>query len=183
MNRVIARYPSFALRALGVALIGLGFGVGTCAALHGCVVHVRASRDTLASAGATLAALHAAHRRAYFDATELLRAQLARRGAPVGTYDRLVAPLDREFRARTEALAALDAALYHAAAVRDAARFRGGDRESLRAAARRVLGAMDTATATLARGDVLAPVPRPPELDAVATDLASLAGGDHDVRR
>jgi hypothetical protein len=95
----------------------------------------------------------------------------ARHGTPED-YDREVAPLNREFAARSAAIVAISAALYGAAAVNDAT----GDQAAARsAAARQLLVAITNTVDILERGNALPRVPIPPEVAQIIAGLRGIA--------
>jgi hypothetical protein len=135
----------------------------------------QAAHLTIVGAGSVTASLHQEHQATYVRATDALRRRLRDSGT-IADYEREVEPIDREFADRSEALQALSASLYGAAAIVDATRSGAGVAEYA-LAARTVAIAIDRALMVLERGGVLDPVPIPPEITAITATLRAIAEG------
>lgn len=153
------------LALLLAALLAIGLA---CGPSQHQVAHV-----SVLSLGGGLELLHREHQRVYVRATDQLRLRLADAGGTIAEYDRGVAVINAEFSARTDAIAALDADLYTAAAISDAMR-RDGARQ-FRPAACRLATSLDLHLAALAGGGLLPPVPVPRELTVAVHALRALA--------
>lgn len=139
-----------------------------CSATPRQIAHV-----TVVSAGAAVASLHAAHQRVYTRATDELRASIRARGGSLADYNTAVEPIDAEFTARSEVLQNIDAHLRAAAAIIDASRTGSGS--AWVEAVGPVLTALRITLETMQQGNVLEPVPIPPEVLAILQTLSQLA--------
>jgi hypothetical protein len=114
---------------------------------------------------------------AYRSRAAQVRAEvLARPGATAEDYDRAIAPVNRSFDQRTEAIAAASAALYAAAALKEAL---GKDLTlaSVMQTAGRMLTAVRAMMDSLADGSVLPAVKIPQNVRTAIATLESLSGG------
>lgn len=150
--------------------VALGTAVPGCGATPRQVAHV-----SIVSGASAVASLDTANRRVYVEATDELRSALRSDGGALADYDRIVAPMDREYAARVDALVSLDAALYAAASINDAARAGGGDRLAIATAARTTLLAVQAGLDVLSAGHLLPPVPIPPDVRQAVTALTAVA--------
>lgn len=156
------------LRALLYMLVASVI-VTACSATPRQIAHV-----TVVSAGAAVAQLHAAHQRVYTQATDQLRESIRQRGGSLTDYTAAVEPIDAEFTARSEVLQNIDAHLRAAAAIIDASR--SGNGGAWVEAVGPVLTALRITLETIQQGNVLPPVPVPPEVLSILQTLSTLAG-------
>lgn len=129
-----------------------------------------AAHTTILAAGSVTATLEREHQRVFREATNELR----QRSASLADYNRDVAPMVAEFDERSEALQALSASLYAAAAIVDATRNGAGPAEYAHTAALTVV-AIDRMLGVLERGSVLPPVDIPDEILVVTATLRGIA--------
>jgi hypothetical protein len=132
----------------------------------------RAASVTIVAAGGAVAQMRTVHRSAYVAANDALMA----RGVIGLEYERQIAPIDREFEARTQAIGAITTALYAAAAIVNATDQDAGF-GAYRTAAVDTLSAINAAVALLQRGSILPPVPIPPEVNAAISALQAVVAG------
>ena len=147
----------------------LAFVLSNCSATPRQIAHV-----TVVSAGAAVSQLHTAHQRVYTRATDELRASIRQRHGTLAEYNREVEPIDAEFTARSEVLQNIDAHLRAAAAIIDASR--NGNSTAWIEAVGPVLTALRITLETMQQGNVLPPVPIPPEVLSIMQTLSTLAG-------
>lgn len=166
-------------------LVALAFTLGALvlaplagALLHGCSGEQRVAQTTIVAMGGSVSAIHEAHRDAYVEATDALRAEVRAQHGTIADYDRGVVPIDRAFRARSEALQSLSASLYAAAAIVDAHE-RGAPASQYAPAAVDVLRALERVLDVLDHGEVIPRVPIPSEVRTTmrALEAVALAGG------
>jgi hypothetical protein len=147
-----------------------GFVLGiACSTTPHQVAHI-----TVVSAGSAVSQLHAAHQRVYTRATDELRESIRQRHGTLADYNREVEPIDAEFTARSEVLQNIDAHLRAAAAIIDASR--NGNSTAWIEAVGPVLTALRITLETMQQGNVLPPVPIPPEVLSIMQTLSTLAG-------
>jgi hypothetical protein len=170
-TRWIGSHDSAWLRAAGIALTVLSMLCAFGFALCGCsaATTARVTRTALVATGTATAQLAQASRDAYVAKTDLLVADIRAHHGDFAEYLRRVDALDVELKRRTDALAALDAALYACAAVVDLGR--GATPETLRAAVADVLTAFDVVTVAMADGAVLPAIAIPAPLRATIATL------------
>jgi hypothetical protein len=167
------RFPAWGAFAAVLAVLAFGSG---CA---GDQDHKLAT-STIVTGGGVVAALQAEHQHVYTVATDTLRAQVRGDGGHSADYDVQVAPINRAFEARGRAIQDLDASLYAAAALADAAKH--GDPATYAIAARNVLAVIDRSITVLQDGSVLPAVTIPPEVQATVRLLETLAEVDPNGR-
>lgn len=153
---------------LTLAALALSCGAGGCGATPHQIVHV-----PVVGAGVVANELRAANLRAYTDAATEVRLGLRDAGASA-SYPAAIAPYDREFDARTRAVAAISASLYALAACNDAVPALAP--AALRQCAATALDAIERDAGSLSDGNVLPPVAIPPSFTAAVAALRAFVG-------
>ncbi len=133
-------------------------------------------RVAVVAVGTSVSVLHTEHQRVYRDATDALRARVRSRGGNLEEYDREVRPIDAAFRQRTDALIAVDAALYATAAIADAVN-RGAPVLEYRSAARDILTALDRVVSVMGSQTALPGVTVPAEIRTAIGVLTAISNG------
>lgn len=128
----------------------------------------------IVTAGSGVTSLHAEHQRVYSERAAAIRAGL-HDGGTIADYDRLIAPVDAAFRARSHDIQTLDSGLYAAAGIVDAVRS-GAGRTAYLAAARSVLDLILHSAESLRDGSVLPAVAIPRQVDEVVGQLRLFLG-------
>lgn len=162
-------YSKFRLAAMFALVAAIAACTPSCASTPRQVVSA-----TVVTAGSAVAALHREHQRVYTEATNALREAIHARGGTSADYDREVQSIDVEFNARSDVLVNIDAHLRSAASIIDASR--ANNSTSWREAVGPVLTALRITLESLQQGNVLDPVPIPPEVLQVLRTLSTLAG-------
>jgi hypothetical protein len=165
------RWPVVLLQCAG----WLGWMLLMLVALEGCGPTWRpVATVTVVTIGGGLAVVQGEHQRAYTRATDALIERLRAAGRTTGDYDREVEPLTRTFRARGDAIQGLDAQLYAAAAIIQAAG--SDDMRAWAHAAARILATIRQHLGVLEDGTLLPAVPIPREITDTVAVLEQIAG-------
>lgn len=142
----------------------------------------RIAHVSILSLGGAVVALNDESVRVYRARTDALIASLADAGGDYAAYTAQSRALTEAFRARRDALVALDAAVYTAAGINDAVRS-GARPADYAALAVTLLGAIDVSLHVLRDGRVLPALHIPTEITQVVDGLTALAtaatGGNH----
>lgn len=164
------------MKRLVVAVLALAVLTG-CASGPSRIAHV-----TIVSLGGAVVALNDENVRVYRAQTDALIATLADAGSNYDAYATQSRGLTEAFRARRDALVALDSAIYTAAGVNDAVRS-GARPANYAALATTLLDAIAVSLHVLRDGRVLPALTIPTEVTQVVDGLNALAasatGGNH----